>query len=32
MLQVFPGQTWKVRSAQTDEQGTGTITLYDPTR
>jgi hypothetical protein len=30
-LQVFPGQTWKVRSAQTDQQGTGTITLYDPT-
>jgi len=32
MLQVFPGQTWKVRDAQTDAQGTGTITLYDPTR
>jgi hypothetical protein len=32
MLRVFPGQTWKVRSAQTDAQGTGTITLYDPTR
>ncbi len=31
-LQVFPGQTWKVRSAQTDQHGTGTITLYDPTR
>jgi hypothetical protein len=31
-LQVFPGQTWKVRSAQTDAQGTGTITLYDQTR
>ena len=31
-LQVFPGQTWKVRSAQTDEQGRGAITLYDPTR
>jgi hypothetical protein len=31
-LQVFPGQTWKVRSAQTDAQGRGTIMLYDPTR
>jgi hypothetical protein len=31
-LQVFPGQTWKARSAQTDAHGTGTITLYDPTR
>jgi hypothetical protein len=31
-LQVFPGQTWKTRSAQTDARGTGTITLYDPTR
>lgn len=31
-LQVFPGQSWKVRSAQTDAHGTGTITLYDPTR
>jgi hypothetical protein len=31
-LQVFSGQTWKVRSAQTDQQGTGTITLYDPIR
>jgi hypothetical protein len=29
-LQVFPGQTWKVRSAQTDAHGTGTITLFDP--
>jgi hypothetical protein len=26
-LRVSPGKTWKVRSAQTDEQ----ITLYDPT-
>ena len=26
-LQVFPGQTWKVRSAQTDAQGRGAITL-----
>jgi len=32
MLRVFPGRTWKVRSSQTDEQGRGTITLYDPTR
>jgi hypothetical protein len=32
MLRVFPGKTWKVWSAQTDAQGTGTITLYDPTR
>src|SRR6202045_1279103 len=31
-LQVFPGQTWKVRNAQTDQQGTGTMTLYDPIR
>jgi hypothetical protein len=31
-LQVFPGQSWKVRSAQTDAHGTGAITLYDPTR
>jgi hypothetical protein len=31
-LRVFPGQTWKAWSAQTDQQGTGTITLYDPTR
>jgi hypothetical protein len=31
-LQVFPGQTWKVRSAQTDAHGTGAIMLYDPTR
>ena len=31
MLRVYPGRTWKVRSAQTDEQGSGTITLYDPT-
>jgi hypothetical protein len=31
-LQVFPGQTWKVRGAQTDAHGTGAITLYDPTR
>jgi hypothetical protein len=31
-LQVFPGQTWKVRSAQMDAQGRGAITLYDPTR
>ena len=30
-LRVYPGRTWKVRSAQTDEQGSGTITLYDPT-
>ena len=30
-LQVFPGQTWKVRGAQTDAHGTGAITLYDPT-
>ena len=32
MLRVYPGRTWKVRSAQTDEQGSGTVTLYDPTR
>jgi hypothetical protein len=32
MLQVSPGQTWKVRSAQTDAHGAGTITLFDPTR
>ena len=31
-LQVFPGQTWKVRSAQTDAHGTGAFMLYDPTR
>jgi hypothetical protein len=31
-LQIFPGQTWKARSAQTDTHGTGTITLYDPSR
>jgi hypothetical protein len=31
MLRVYPGPTWKVRSAQTDEQGTGAVTLYDPT-
>jgi len=31
-LQVFPGQTWKVRSAQTDQQGPGIITLYEPAR
>ena len=31
-LRVFPGQTWKAWSAQTDQPGTGTITLYDPTR
>ena len=31
MLRVFPGRTWKLWSAQTDAQGTGTITLYDPT-
>ena len=30
-LRVFPGQTWKAWSAQTDQQGTSTITLYDPT-
>ena len=30
-LRVFPGRTWKLWSAQTDAQGTGTITLYDPT-
>jgi hypothetical protein len=29
-LRVFPGGTWKVRSAQTDAHGTGTITLYEP--
>jgi hypothetical protein len=29
-LQVFPGQTWKVRSAQTDAHGTGAVTLYEP--
>jgi len=31
MLRVYPGRTWKMRSAQTDEQGSATITLYDPT-
>src|SRR5271166_2825098 len=31
-FRVFPGQTWKVRSAQTDAHGTGDITLYEPTR
>ena len=31
MLRIYPGRTWKVRSAQTDEQGSGTITLYDAT-
>jgi hypothetical protein len=31
-LRVFPGQTWKALSAQTDAHGTGTITLYEPTR
>ena len=30
-LQVFPGKTWKLLSAQSDTQGSGTITLYDPT-
>ena len=30
-LRVFPGQTWKAWSAQTDAHGTGIITLYDPT-
>ena len=29
-FRVFPGQTWKVRSAQTDAHGTGAITLYEP--
>ena len=29
-FRVFPGQTWKVRSAQTDAHGTGDITLYEP--
>jgi hypothetical protein len=32
MLRVFPGRTWKVWNAQPDEQGTGSISLYDPTR
>jgi hypothetical protein len=31
-LRVFPGQTWKAWSAQTYQQGTGIITLYDSTR
>jgi len=31
-LRVFPGKTWKLLSAQSDTQGSGTITLYDPTR
>ena len=30
-LRVFPGKTWKLLSAQSDTQGSGTITLYDPT-
>jgi hypothetical protein len=32
MLRVFPGRTWKVWNAQPDEQGTGSISLYEPTR
>ena len=32
MLRVFPGRTWKVWNAQPDQQGTGSISLYDPTR
>jgi hypothetical protein len=31
-LRVFPGQTWKVLSAQTNDQSRGAITLYNPTR
>src|SRR5258708_27618989 len=32
MLRDFSGKTWEAWSAQTDAHGTGTITLYDPTR
>jgi hypothetical protein len=32
MLRVFPRRTLKLWRAQTAEQDTGTITLYDPTR
>lgn len=31
-LRVFPGQTWKVLSAQTNDLSRGAITLYNPTR
>jgi len=31
MLRVSLGRSWKVHNAQTDQQGSATITLYDPT-